>query len=177
MRTYKSDHWELSSLFCMAKICMKDSGKASYPSVYMRFDRWSVSRPTKLLTNVSFVSLVEWCLEPLFLHGCSLQELYCCADSSEIKVNLLAISSTWWKQTSITRSYVTKMEVRHQHDMLPWIPVRIRILCSEAGKNCLRPTSPPPALKTVTAPGNDEPSWFNSAEAKWQKLRKSSRCW
>ena len=52
------------------------------------FDRWSVSWPTKLFTNVSFISLVERWLEPLFLRGCFLQELYCCADLSEIKVNL-----------------------------------------------------------------------------------------
>jgi len=113
MRTYESDYLENYQAYsALAETCMKDCGKASYPRLCMLFDRWFVSRPTKLLINVSFVSLVERCLEPLFLYGFSLQELYCCAGSSEIKVNLFAISLTWWKQTSITRSYVMKMEVR-----------------------------------------------------------------
>jgi len=70
---------------------MKDSGKASYPRLYMRFDRWFVSRPTKLLTNVSSISLIERCLEPLFLRVCPLQVWSCCTDLFEIKVNLTGV--------------------------------------------------------------------------------------
>ena len=54
----------------------------------MRIDRWSASRPAKYLTNVSFVSLVEWCSEPLF-RGCVISELCCCEDLTETRAKLL----------------------------------------------------------------------------------------